>query len=92
MLFHAAVGFWDACSTPRNEVGSRTSRTIRKDILLELVCVGFKGKLLNELEVAIKKRTRFDVIELARRSDVNCQFNATTVGAVSQCQEGIKKY
>ncbi len=60
--------------------------------MLELFCFGFKGKLLNELEGAIKKRTRFDVIELARKSDVNCQFNATAVGAVSQCQEGIKKY
>jgi hypothetical protein len=92
LLFRAAVGFWGACSTSVNEVGSRTSMTIRKDILLELVCVGFKGKLLNELEEAIKKRTRFDRIELARRCDVNCQFNATAVGAVSQCQEGIKKY
>ena len=92
LLFSAAVGFWGACSTSVNEVGSRTSMTIRKDILLELVCVGFKGKLLNELEEAIKKRTRFDRIELARRCDVNCQFNATAVGAVSQCQAGIKKY
>jgi hypothetical protein len=65
---------------------------MRKDMLLQLCCVGFKGQVLNELEGAMKKRTRFDVIELARKSDVNCQFNATAVGAVSQCQQGIKKY
>jgi hypothetical protein len=58
----------------------------------QLCCVGFKGQVLNELEGAMKKRIRFDVLELARKSDVNCQFNATAVGAVSQCQEGIKKY
>ena len=32
VLFRAAVGFWDACSHPGNEVGSRNSMQIRKDI------------------------------------------------------------
>ena len=91
-LFRAAVGFWEGCTPAVNEVQKRTSWKIRKDMLLQLCCVGFKGQVLNELEGAMKKRTRFDVIELARKSDVNCQFNATAVGAVSQCQEGIKKY
>jgi hypothetical protein len=36
-----------------------------------------------ELEKALQKRRRFNVIELARKSDVNSQFNATAVGAVS---------
>ena len=91
-LFRAAVGFWEGCTPAVNEVQKRTSWKIRKDMLLQLCCVGFKGQVLNELEEAMIKRTRFDVIELARKSDVNCQFNATAVGAVSQCQEGIKKY
>ena len=92
VLFRAAVGFWEGCTASLEGEERRTSFKIRKDILLELVCFGFKGKALNELERGFKKRTRFDVIELARRSDVNSQFNATAVGAVSQCQEGIKKY
>ncbi len=92
VLLRAAEGFGEGCTTFLNDGDGRTNLKIRKDILLELTCCGFKGKLMNELEHAIKKRTRFDVIELARRSDENCQFNAKAVGAVSQCQEGIKTY
>ena len=92
VLFRAAAGFWEGCATFLDDGDGKTSAKLCKDIWLQLTSCGFKGKLMNELEHAIKKRTRFDVIQLARRSDVNCQFNATAVGAVSQCQEGIKKY
>ncbi len=37
-------------------------------------------------------RRRFNVIELARKSDVHSQFNPTAVGAVSKCEMGKKKY
>jgi hypothetical protein len=47
---------------------------------------------MDELNQAFMKHNRFDVVELARRSDVNCQFNATAVGAVSHCEVGKKKY
>ena len=62
------------------------------NIWQELTCRGFKGKLMDELNQAFKKQSRFDVVELARRSDINCQFNATAVGAVSHCELGKTKY
>ena len=60
----------------------RTSLETRKQLWLELTCLGFKGTVLDEMEKEFKKRSKFDVVELARRSDVNSQFNATAVGAV----------
>ena len=70
----------------------RTSLKTWKQLWLELTCLGFKGTVLDEMEKEFKKRSKFDVVELARRSDVNSQFNATAVGAVSNCQVGKKKY
>ena len=91
-LLRAACGFWEGCSNRDLDGNGRVSCRSRKDIWLELTCVGFKGKVMDELNKAFRKENRFDVIELARRSDVNCQYNATAVGAVSQCQLGKKKY
>ncbi len=64
----------------------------RSDIWLKLTSICFKGKVIADLERLLQERRRFDVVELARKSDVNCQFNATAVGAVSSCEVGKKKY
>jgi hypothetical protein len=89
-LLRAACGFWDGCSNRDLGGDARVSCRTRKDIWLELTCVGFKGKVMDELNQAFRKENCFDVIELARRSDVNCQFNPTAVGAVAHCQVGKK--
>jgi hypothetical protein len=90
ILLQAACGFWDGCINRDLEGNGRVSCKTRKDILLELTCLGFKGKVMDELNQSFRKQSRFDVVELARRSDVNCQFNATAVGAVSHCEVGKK--
>ncbi len=90
VLLRAACGFWEGCSNRDLGCDARVSCRTRKDIWLELTCVVFKGKVIDELNQAFRKENRFDVIELARRSGVNCQFNATAVDAVSHCQVGKK--
>ena len=92
LLYRAAVGFCSGCTTTIEEDEPRIGNITRKDIWLQLTWVGFKGKAIAELQTALQKQRRFNVIELARRSDVNSQFNATAVGAVSQCEEEKKKY
>ena len=92
ILLRAACGFWEGCSNPDVGDDERVSCRARMNIWQELTCRGFKGKLMDELNQAFKKQSRFDVVELARRSDINCQFNATAVGAVSHCELGKKKY
>ena len=92
ILLRAACGFWEASTMLDGEGTERTSLKTRKQLWLELTCLGFKGTVLDEMEKEFKKRSKFDVVELARRSDVNSQFNATAVGAVSNCQVGKKKY
>jgi hypothetical protein len=92
VLFRAAVGFWSACTMNGYEGEDRIGVKNRIDIWLQLTCYGFKGKVMEVLERRLKQRQQFDVVELARKSDVNSPFNATAVGAVSQCEVGKKKY
>jgi hypothetical protein len=92
LLFRAAVGFCSGCTTVIEEGEGRIGNLTRKDIWLQLTCLGFKGKAVAELKKALMNRRRFNVIELARKSDVHSQFNPTAVGAVSKCEMGKKKY
>jgi hypothetical protein len=78
-LLRAACGFWQGCSMLDLDGVDGTSMKSRQDMWIELTCVGFKGKVLEALEKAFRKVTRFDVVELARKSDVHSQFNATAV-------------
>ena len=82
ILLRAACGFWEASTMLDGEGTERTSLETRKQLWLELTCLGLKGTVLDEMEKEFKKRSKVDVVELARRSDVNSQFNATAVGAV----------
>jgi hypothetical protein len=70
----------------------RTSLKMREALWYEIIVRGFTGRVLDKLDKALRKRRRFDVVEMARRSDVNSQFNATALGAVAHCQLGRKKY
>jgi hypothetical protein len=92
ILYRAAVGFCSGCTNVVQEGEENLGKMTRKDIWLQLTYVAYKGKVIADLEQTLQKRRRFNVIELARRSDVNSQFNATAVGAVAQCEEGKKKY
>jgi hypothetical protein len=92
LLYGAAIGFWSGCTPLNFEGEERIGLKTRSDIWLKLTSICFKGKLIADLERLLKERRRFDVVELARKSDVNCQFNATAVGAVSACEVGKKKY
>jgi hypothetical protein len=40
------------------------------------------------MDKAFKATSKFDVIKLARKSDVESRFNATSLGAVAQCAPG----
>ena len=40
------------------------------------------------MDKAIKATSKFDVIKLARKSDAESRFNATSLGAVAQCAPG----
>ena len=91
-LYRAAVGFCSGCTNVVEEGEENIGPMTRKDIWLQLTYVAYKGKVIAELEQTLQKRRRFDVVQLARKSDVNCQFNATAVGAVSSCEVGKKKY
>jgi hypothetical protein len=92
VLLRAACAFWDGCSNVDHDGTVRVSFKTRLEIWLEITFQGFKGEAMDALEKAFKKASKFDVVELARRSDVKSQFNATSVGAVSHCELGKKKY
>jgi hypothetical protein len=92
LLYRAALGFWTGCTSLDCEGQERSGALTRSDIWLKLTSTCFKGKVIADLERMLKERRRFDVVELARKSDVNCQFNATAVGAVASCEVGKKKY
>ena len=92
LLYGAAIGFWRGCTPLVCEGEERIGVNTRSDIWLKLTSICFKGKVMADLERLLLERRRFDVVELARKSDVNCKFNATAVGAVSSCEVGKKKY
>ncbi len=92
LLYGAAIGFWSGCTPLVCEGEDRIGLKTQSDIWLKLTSICFEGKVIADLERLLKERRRFDVVELARKSDVNCQFNATAVGAVSSCEVGKKKY
>ena len=91
VLLRAACGFWDA-TTLDAESSHRASVKMREDIWYQLTCLGFKGKVLKKMEKGWKKLHKFDVVELARRSDVDSRFNSMSLSAVAHCQRGMRKY
>jgi hypothetical protein len=92
VLLRAACAFWEGCCIVDHDGTERVSFKTRLEIWLEITFRGFKGEAMDVLEKAFRKGSKFDVVELARRSDVKSQFNATSVGAVSHCELGKKKY
>jgi hypothetical protein len=92
LLLRAACAFWDGCSNVDHDGTERVSFKTRLEIWLDITFRGFKGEAMDALEKAFKKASKFDVVELARRSDVKSQFNAKSVGAISHCELGKKKY
>ena len=92
VLLRAACGFWNACYDGNQNGSERISCKTRLDIWLEINFRGFQGKAMDALESAFKKASKLDVVELVRSSDVKSQFNAKSVGAVSNCESGKKKY
>ena len=91
ILFRAACGFWDATTFDAGNK-HRASVKMREDIWYQLTCLGFKGKVLQKMENGWKKLHKFDVVELARRSDVDSRFNSMSLSAVAHCQRGMRKY
>jgi hypothetical protein len=90
-LLRAACGFWDG-TINGGHGEDRTSVQTRQEIWYELTCQGFQGKIVNKMDKAFKATSKFDVIKLARKSDVESRFNATSLGAVAQCAPGRRKY
>jgi hypothetical protein len=90
-LLRAACGFWEGTIT-EGHAEDRTSVKTRQEIWYELTCQGFQGKIVNKMDKAFKATSKFDVIKLARKSDVESRFNATSLGAVAQCAPGRRKY
>ena len=88
VLLRAACGFWDA-TTLDAQNNQRASVKMREDIWYQLTCLGFKGKVLEKMEKGWKNLHKFDVVELARRSDVD---NSMSLSAVAHCQRGMRKY
>jgi hypothetical protein len=70
VLLRAACAFWDGCSNVDHDGTVRVSFKTRLEIWLEIAFRGFKGEAMDALEKAFKKASKFDVVELARRSDV----------------------
>ena len=92
LLYGAAIGFWTGCTSLVSEGQERIGSNTRSAIWMKLTSTCFKGKVIADLERSLKERHRYDVVQLVRKSDVNCQFNATAVGAVAACEVGKKKY
>ena len=90
-LLRAACGFWDA-TTLDAENNERASVKMREDMWYQLTCLGFKGKVLKKMEKGWKNLHKFDVVELARKSDVDSRFNSMSLSAVAHCQRGMRKY
>ena len=74
------------------EDNERVSLKMRENIWYELTCLGFKGKVLKKMEQGWKKLHKFDVVELARRSDVDSLFNSRSLGAIAHCETGRRKF
>ncbi len=92
VLLRAACGFWESCTLDAKETHDRNSGRTRQQIWYELTCRGFQGKILEIMEKGLKMQNKFDVVELARKSDVDSRFNASSLGAVAHCETGRKKY
>jgi hypothetical protein len=83
-LLRAACGFWESTTMDSEEYAEdneRVSLKMRENIWYELTCLGFKGKVLKKMEQGWNKLHKFDVVELARRSDVDSRFNSRSLGA-----------
>jgi hypothetical protein len=61
------------------EANDRKSVKTRQKMWYELTYRGFKWKVLDNMEKGFKKRKRFDVVEMARRSEVDNRFNASSL-------------
>jgi hypothetical protein len=94
-LLRAACGFWESTTMDSEEYAEdneRVSLKMREDIWYKLTCLGFKGKVLKKMEQGWKKLHKFDVVELARRSDVDSRFNSRSLGAIAHCETGRRKF
>ena len=91
VLLRAACGFWDATTLDADDQ-HRAGLKKRQDIWYELTCLGFKGEVLQRMEKGWKKLHKFDVVELARRSDVDSRFNSMSLESVAHCESGRRKY
>ena len=51
-----------------------------------------RGGVLQRMEKGWKKLHKFDVVELARRSDVDSRFKSMSLESVAHCESGRRKY
>jgi hypothetical protein len=92
VVLEGAVAFGGA--TGEKQIAGSSDRSFkdtRKSILKAIIRDGFGGELQAGLEKDVVKKNRFNVLELAKLSDLESKFNSEALGSIAHCEPGLQK-